>query len=169
MNSTIIIAQLESNINVFQDLFENIPEGLILWRNGPEKWNLLEIICHLYDEERDDFSLRLKHVLENPLQPLPPAEPMVWVTARNYASKNFNQVRKDFLHERKKSIHWLRLISADHFENAYKHPKYGPLSGNFFLANWLAHDYLHFRQIIKLKFDYIAYSTANKLDYAGTW
>ena len=69
MNSTIIISQLESNIDVFQDLFENIPEGLTLWRNGPEKWNLLEIICHLYDEERDDFGLRLKHVLENPLQP----------------------------------------------------------------------------------------------------
>ncbi len=169
MNSANIISQLESNIYVFQGLFTNIPEELILWRNMHEKWNLLEIICHLYDEERDDFGLRLKHVLENPAQPLPPTDPVGWVTGRNYSSKIFSNVLNDFLKERKDTLKWLRSIKADHFENTYMHPKYGPLSGNFFLSNWLAHDYLHFRQIVKLKFDYIAFSTGHKLDYAGNW
>ena len=169
MNSANIISQLESNINVFQDLFSNIPEELILWRHSPVKWNLLEVICHLYDEERDDFGLRLKHVLENPTQPLPPTDPVGWVTSRNYSSKNFNVVINYFLQERMNTVKWLRSIKADHFDNAYNHPKYGPLSGNFFLSNWLAHDYLHFRQVVKLKFDYIAFSTGHKLDYAGTW
>jgi hypothetical protein len=43
------------------------------------------------------------------------------------------------------------------------------MSAGMLLANWLAHDYLHFRQITKLKYDYIKYRTGEDLAYAGTW
>lgn len=66
MNASYIISQLESNIGLFREIFTNVSEDLIQWRNEPGKWNLLEIVCHFYDEEREDFRARLKHVLENP-------------------------------------------------------------------------------------------------------
>ena len=37
------------------------------------------------------------------------------------------------------------------------------------LTNWLAHDYLHIRQIIKLKFDFLKDQSDEHLSYAGEW
>ncbi|MEM6429633.1 MAG: hypothetical protein AAF708_10365 [Deinococcota bacterium] len=42
------------------------------------------------------------------------------------------------------------------------------MSAQFFLENWLAHDYLHMRQVVKLKYDYLTADGVN-LIYAGTW
>jgi hypothetical protein len=43
------------------------------------------------------------------------------------------------------------------------------MTAMLFLSNWLAHDYLHIRQIIKLKFDYLEKMTGEGLSYAGDW
>jgi hypothetical protein len=45
----------------------------------------------------------------------------------------------------------------------------GRLSAGTFLSNWLAHDYLHIRQIIRLKYQYLQRQTRESLDYAGAW
>jgi hypothetical protein len=38
------------------------------------------------------------------------------------------------------------------------------------LANWLAHDYFHIRQLIGLHRDYLSETIAPlSLDYAGSW
>ncbi len=169
MNSNYIISQLESNISVFSELFTNIPDELIHWRSQPEKWNILEIACHLLDEEREDFRARLRLVLINPSEPFPKIDPAGWVTSRNYDSKDLVKTVSDFIDERNRSIQWLKSLKNPPFGNAYQHPKFGPISGRLLLANWLAHDYLHFRQIAKLKYDYLASTGGEKLDYAGTW
>ena len=38
-----------------------------------------------------------------------------------------------------------------------------------FSPNWLAHDYLHIRQIIRLKFAYLQQLSKEDLSYAGNW
>jgi hypothetical protein len=38
-----------------------------------------------------------------------------------------------------------------------------------FLHNWLAHDYLHIRQIIRIKYDYLKKTSGEILLYAGEW
>lgn len=45
----------------------------------------------------------------------------------------------------------------------------GPLSALFFLTNWVAHDYLHLRQVTKVKFYYLDALTDATLQYAGEW
>ena len=169
MDSKYIYEQLEGNIKVYNDFFENTPGQLIFWRNQPDKWNLLEIICHLYDEEREDFRQRLKCVLEDPEKPLPSIDPQGWVASRNYASRDFKEMSHKFLEERRQSVQYLKSLKNPAWENAFIHPKFGPLTAKLFLSNWLAHDYLHFRQIIKLKFDYLAFQSHETLDYAGKW
>ena len=169
MSDTYIISQLERNNQVFLELLAGIPDELIRWRNQPDKWNLLEVVCHLYDEEREDFRARIMHVFEKPEEPFPSIDPQGWVKARNYSSKNFYETLNDFVLERKKSVEGLLSLKNPKWSNAFQHPKFGPISGSMLLANWLAHDYLHFRQIIKLKYDYLAYVSGEKMDYAGTW
>src|SRR5690606_16045601 len=149
-----IINGLSDNRNAFKDLLFGVKEDMYLWKPNPEKWCLLEIVCHLYDEEREDFRTRTRHVLETPTAPLPPIDPQGWVEARAYIQQNYRDKVNIFLAEREQSINWLQSLSNPKWDNAYEHPKFGKMTAKMFLSNWLAHDYLHFRQITKLKYDY---------------
>lgn len=169
MNINQVISEFEKNRNIFKTLFENLPEDFYLWRESDSKWNLLEIICHLYDEERDDFRARVQSVLETPSEDLKPIDPQGWVLSRKYSEQNYNDKLNDFLSERDNSISWLKQLQNPKWDNAYAHQKFGNLTAKMFLYNWLAHDYLHFRQIIRVKYEYFKNVSGEKFDYAGEW
>jgi hypothetical protein len=169
MDISPIVSELSQNKIIFKSLFENLPPETYLWREEEDKWNLLEILCHLYDEEREDFRARIKSVLENPDALLPPIDPAGWVISRNYSSENFEQKLNAFLAERDNSIQWLNSLENPNWKNAHKHQKFGPLSAKMFLYNWLAHDYLHIRQITRVKYEYFKNLGKVRFDYAGRW
>ncbi|MBL0340366.1 MAG: DinB family protein [Bacteroidetes bacterium] len=164
-----IIKEFEINDAVFKQLLSQLSSKEYLWREHEGKWNLLEVVCHLYDEERDDFKTRFKSVLDDPDKPFPPIDPVGWVTDRNYSEQDFNTMVAKFLLERKASIAWLQSLENPPLENSYMHPKLGPMSGRFILSNWLAHDYLHIRQILRIKYNYLQYTSEQDLSYAGEW
>ena len=169
MNHNKIIQELTRNKLVFNELLTGLIDEEFLWKQNPEKWCLLEIICHLYDEEREDFHTRTKQVLESPELPLPKIDPVGWVTGRKYLQQNFSEKLKDFLSEREQSIKWLQSLKNPKWENAYNHPKLGKMTAKLFLSNWLAHDYLHIRQITRLKYDHLKSKSGEDLSYAGNW
>ncbi|NNK81229.1 MAG: DinB family protein [Flavobacteriales bacterium] len=169
MDHSATIRSLARNKELFIDLLTGLDEGLYRWRQSDEKWNILEIVCHLRDEERDDFRERTWRVLEDAEGPLPSIDPVAWVKQRHYDTQNYQEALNEFFHEREASLKWLQLLDVPRWDNSYQHPKLGPLSAELFLANWLAHDYLHIRQIIKLKFDYLKESSGIDLSYAGDW
>ena len=53
-HSEIIIA-LERDKLVFDSLLRDVSEEVIQWKPNPNKWSLLEIVCHLLDEEVDAY------------------------------------------------------------------------------------------------------------------
>jgi hypothetical protein len=161
--------QFTANKEVFKNIFSNIRKEQLHWRQSNEKWNLLEIVCHLLDEEKEDFKSRLKSVLEDPTQPFASIDPAGWVKARNYNEQDYESTVQKFLHERDQSVKWLQSLASAKWDNAYNHPTIGPMSTTFIIANWLAHDYLHIRQITKLKYDYLQHFSGESLGYAGTW
>ena len=164
-----IIGQFQKNKNVFLHLFKNEKKDLYLWKQNPEKWCLLEILCHLYDEERDDFRFRTKWVLENPNQIPPSFNPIQWVTEHDYMGQDFNAMLDKFIEERETSINWLKTLKNVDWDLSFEHPKLGTMTAKYFLNNWLAHDYLHIRQVIKLKYDFLKNGFKNDLNYAGNW
>ena len=169
MNYAEVIKGLSENRNVFKPLLFGITEEVYRWKPNPEKWCLLEIVCHLYDEEREDFRARTKHVLETPTEQLPSIDPQGWVESRRYIQQDYNGKLEEFLTERERSIEYLQSLSNPNWNNAYAHPKFGNMTAKMFLSNWLAHDYLHFRQITQLKYNYLKQLTNEDLKYAGTW
>jgi len=164
-----IIAQLEKNKTVFYDLLKNEKSDMISWKQSSEKWDLLHIVCHLYDEERDDFRFRVRWVLENSNEVPPQFNPLDWILERKYAEQDYNVKLEAFITEREQSIIWLKNLKDANWDNSFEHSKLGRLSAKYFLTNWLAHDYLHIRQILKLKFDYLHEQSGESLDYAGVW
>lgn len=169
MKPDFFIHEFSGNRDLFEHLLAGTGPEERLWKQAPEKWCLLEILCHLYDEEREDFRARIQHVFTQPDQPLPPIAPEDWVTERKYTDQDFDLMLKKFLQERDASINWLRSLQDPPWDNAYIHPEFGEMKAKMFLANWLAHDYLHIRQITKLKYDYLKYLSGEDLNYAGNW
>lgn len=169
MEHTQIIDALGRNKNVFKELLFELDEQCYRWRPSAEKWNLLEIVCHLRDEEREDFRTRTRHVLEAIDGPPPSIDPASWVKERGYADQDYAKSLDEFLQERESSIVWLQSLSEPQWQNCYEHVSLGPMSAELFLSNWLAHDYLHVRQIIRLKFEYLSIGTGIDLSYAGSW
>lgn len=164
-----VVEQLQKNKLIFKNLFKGEDEDLFLWKQTPEKWCLLEIICHLYDEEREDFRYRTKWVIERPNEIPPPFNPIDWVTEHNYIQQDYSDMIEKFMHEREQSVEWLKSLNNVNWNNFFEHPKLGKMSAKYFLNNWLAHDYLHIRQIIKLKFDFFNKKIEGDLNYAGIW
>lgn len=170
MKNDLIIQALERNATIFQSLLGGVSETFYNWKPQPDKWSLLEIVCHLHDEECEDFRARVRHVLERPKDPMPPIDPVGWVTKRRYLEQDYEERVEKFLKERAASIAWLRSLENPQWDNVYQHATFGAMTAAFFLANWLAHDYLHFRQINRLRYAYLKeVLTEEALDYAGNW
>lgn len=169
MNPAFIINCLQQNKAVFKALLVNIEQETYLWKPAPDKWCLLEIICHLHDEEREDFRARVKHALETPDQPLLPIDPQGWVTKRQYMEQNYAEMVTNFLKERDSSIEWLNSLGTVEWNSTLFHPDLGAMSAWKFLNNWLAHDYLHIRQINRVKYQFLQSSSRENLSYAGKW
>lgn len=169
MNHLKIANELLKTKEVFNGLLRDVTKEEYLWRPAADKWCLLEIVCHLYDEEIEDFRARVKHVLETPTLAMKSNDPPAWVHERKYIEWNYSETLNKFLKERDESVKWLRSLTSPNWNNEYQHPKMGPLKAEMFLVNWPAHDYLHIRQITKYKFDYLKYTSGESLGYAGDW
>jgi len=165
-----IISKLDKNSSVFKSLFINILVDQIHWKPNENKWSMLEIACHLLDEEKEDFRQRIDFTLHKPGESWPSIDPQEWVKLRNYAGNDFEETVSAFLKERKKSIKWLKNLQNTNWATSYNHPTAGPVLAEQLLVNWLAHDLLHIRQITAMNYLYLKEkSKPLKLDYAGKW
>lgn len=164
-----IIRELDRNKEVVVNLLEDITTEAALWKRDEKSWCLLEVICHLYDEEREDFRARFQHILEKAHEPFVPINPQAWVEDREYINQDFYERVLVWKMERQKSIDWLITLKNPNLDSTHHHPKLGPMSAKFMLANWLAHDYLHIRQIERIKYEYLAFRFQVDLNYAGNW
>ena len=156
MNHQQIINQLRDNREVFKNLFQNVSEDQARWKPDKDRWSILEVINHLYDEEREDFRMRLELVLSDPGRPWPPIDPEGWVVQRGYNGRNLKESLQNFLAEREASLRWLNNLNSADWQAIHHHPRMGPMSAELLLANWLAHDLFHIRQVADLNFAYLA-------------
>lgn len=169
MERPLLFAQLERHSDVIRALLMDLSPAESTWKPAPEKWCPLEVVCHLHDEEREDFRARLRCTLEDPGASWPRIDPAAWVIERRYMEQDFGNMLNKFLDERQRSLEWLRGQEHALWTNAYMHPKVGPVSCELLLTNWVAHDLHHIRQLINLRHAYLQAHTTVPLDYAGNW
>ncbi|MCB9082030.1 MAG: DinB family protein [Lewinellaceae bacterium] len=161
--------QLAANGQAFSALLRGKTTEEYTWRPAPGKWTLLEIVCHLHDEECEDFRARVRHTLQSPTERMLPIDPVGWVLERDYASQSYADKVETFLRERERSVHYLEGLKHPDWSRVHQHPTLGPMSAQLFLVNWLAHDQLHLRQIIRYQYQYYQAGHQLPLDYAGDW
>lgn len=170
MNLDYFVDRLSKNRAVFESLLRGVGLEHARWKPSPHKWSILEVINHLYDEEREDFPARFASVLADPKRPWPPIDPQNWVTTRGYNQRDLDTSLNNFLSEREKSLSWLSHLSTPAWENRYEHPDGRSLSAGDLLASWLAHDFLHVRQLARLHWQYVgAIADPYQTTYGGPW
>jgi hypothetical protein len=162
--------QLTVNATAVQHLAAGIDAVQARWKPAPESWSVLEVINHLADEEREDFRARIRHVLSGSDQPAPSINPQGWVVERAYNQRDLGASVADYLAERQRSLEWLRGLTGVSWDTPVSQsPRPGFRLGDLLVA-WVAHDILHQRQLVELKWAYglTVYSPYNPA-YAGDW
>ena len=87
---------------------------------------------------------------------------------RSYNQKGVKESLHNFLGERANSLAWLHDLESPDWQATHQHPNMGPMSAELLLANWLAHDLFHIRQINALHFAYLTRLVAPlSLEYSG--
>ena len=140
------------------------------WRPDEGGWSILEVVCHLADEEEYDFRTRVSLTLTDPNKEWPPIDPEGWALERSYNQQSFGESLERFTSLRRESVAWLRRLKNPDWMLTHAHPKFGPFRAGDILASWVAHDYLHLRQIAKRMYE-LANRDAGEFSsrYAGDW
>jgi hypothetical protein len=139
------------------------------WRPDPDSWSILEVICHLLDEERKDFRVRLDITLNKLGEAWPGIDPAGWVTEYNYNEQVLADSLQAFQEEREASLTWLKRLKDPDWEASYEAP-WGMMRAGDLLASWVAHDLLHMRQLVELHRGYMEQQiTPYSSRYAGEW
>lgn len=169
MQCEVLYQELAHGAEIIRALVAGITRTEARSRPSAESWSVLEVVSHLYDEEREDFRQRLDIILHRPEETWPPIDPVGWVTARRYNEGDLAETLENFAAERNKSLAWLRSLSAPNWEAECMAP-FGPIKAGDMLACWVAHDNLHMRQLVELRRGRVV-SIAEPYDvrYAGDW
>ncbi|MEN9564804.1 MAG: hypothetical protein RIR73_3048 [Chloroflexota bacterium] len=132
-------------------------------------WSILEVTCHLYDEELEDFREHLDFILYRQHEPWHSIAPQAWVKLRKYNEQDFGKMKAKFFRERTKSLEWLKSLKNVDWNITYK-SKWGAMRAGDMFASWVAHDNLHIRQLVELRRWHIErISKPHKIRYAGDW
>jgi len=150
MNVEEMAGQLESNIEVIRQLADVSVEQA-RWRPAPGKWSLLEVVNHLHDEELEDFRPRVDLTLHHPDKPWPPFDPQAWPEERKYNERDLGESIGRLAKAREESLAWLKALDSPDWQLAREHPRLGTLRAGDFMASWVTHDFLHIRQLNRLR------------------
>lgn len=165
-----VVRQFAYNAEAISALASGVDAEQACWRPSPEDWSILEVVNHLYDEEREDFLTRLDLILHRPGDEWPAIHPGGWVTQRRYNERDLDESLVRFLAEREESLRWLGSLEAPDWSIESTHPAGFVLSAGDMLSSWLAHDFLHIRQLNELHYRYHLQSvTPFGIIYAGDW
>lgn len=161
--------ELVNSTDMIRALLSGVTQEDAAAKPSADSWSMLETLCHLYDEEREDFRKRLDFILHRRNEGMDPIEPEVWVRARKYNEQDFREMKERFFTERNKSLDWLKGLANADWDADYT-GDFGKMTAGDMLASWIAHDNLALRQLVELRRTRIEKLTKPyNIAYAGDW
>jgi DinB superfamily len=166
-----VLTHARAELARFSLVLDSLLDGLEAagWRArpAPAEWAPVEIVCHLRDEEIEDFGARLRVVLERGPR-FTPIDPERWAKERRYLEDDGPRALATFRERRAASLALLAGIAPAGLTTVVEHPRSGGLSGLDILAAWVEHDRLHLTQLAAtLARGWATRWTGLRTDYAG--
>ena len=169
MNISFFLTQLAHQAASIHSMCLGVSAEQARWKPEAESWSILEVINHLYDEEREDFRTHVDQLLNHPEQSWHLIDPMGWVTERHYNGRDLELSINNLLYEREQSLAWLSSLVAPNWEAVRRAP-WGEIRAGDVMASWAAHDVLHLRQLVELRWAYtVQMAKPYDVRYAGEW
>lgn len=169
MEFKVLYHELINSTEIVRSLLAGVGQEEAQVKPSKSAWSILEVTCHLYDEEREDFREHLDFILHRQHEEWHPIAPTAWVKLRKYNQQNFKTMQRKFFSEREKSLVWLKSMKNTNWNITYK-SKFGLMRAGDMFASWVAHDNLHIRQLTELRRTRIEKITKPfHVDYAGDW
>jgi hypothetical protein len=170
-NPSAVLAAAREELSRFPAVLEGLVGGLddAGWRLRPVayEWSPVEILCHLRDEEAEDFGARVRVILDGGTA-FVSIDPVAWATARRYREADGPAVLGDFRDRRAANIALLADAAAERLAGAVTHPSVGRLSGLDLVAAWVEHDRQHLAQLAAtLARNWATRWAPLRADYAG--
>lgn len=161
--------ELQHSTEMIRALLAGITQEESQFKPTPDTWSILEVTCHLLDEEREDFREHLDFILHRQNEEYHVIDPQSWVKDRHYNEQDFQAMAEQFFAERAKSLEWLETITSSDWDITYS-SKWGIVTAGEMFSSWIAHDNLHIRQLVELRRARIEKITQPyPIEYAGEW
>lgn len=166
-----LLAEARHELARFPALLDAMVAGLTRdrWRArpAPDEWAAVEIVCHLRDEEAEDFGARVRVLLEGGAR-FAPIDPEGWARAGRYQEADPADALAAFRRQRAESLALLAAAAPQRLTASGESPSGSRLSGLDLLAAWVAHDGLHLRQLAgTLTREWVDRWAPLRADYAG--
>lgn len=159
--------ELARLIPALHTLLDGLDVETMRARPAPEEWSPLEILCHLRDEETEDFGARLRAVLVGAAS-LTRIDPDRWPEQRGYRVQDAVAALADLEMRRAENLEFLADLDPERLGASISLGKFGPLSALDLLVAWVEHDQLHLTQLTATRARLWADRWPSaKTDYAG--
>ena len=169
MDFQTLYQELVNSTEMIRALTKGIDQVQAQVKPDAESWSILEVVHHLYDEEREDFREHLDFILHRQNDEWRQIDPQAWVTERQYNEQDFVETQKKFFAERNKSLEWLKGLTNADWETIHT-SQFGSMKAGDMFASWIAHDNLHIRQLVELRRFFIErIKKPYDIEYAGDW
>jgi hypothetical protein len=131
---------------ILDDLLGDVEATTWRERPAPAEWSPVEIVCHLRDEEAEDFGARLRVVVDGGTT-FAAIDPAGWAEDRRYRDTDPKTALAAFAERRAATLAFLAALAPERLRHAVSHPRLETLSGLDLLAAWTTHDRLHLAQL----------------------
>jgi hypothetical protein len=134
---------------IVEGLIAAAPKEALTWREAPDTWHIVEVLCHVADGEITDWMPRVERILEGGGRFMPFDREGGFTRYRGWTAEalvgEFGQLRRANLEK----LERLNL-SPSHLMLRGEHPEFGPVTLEQLLACWATHDMAHVAQISRL-------------------
>ncbi len=163
-----LTSQMHHHAQAIAALVADLSSDQARWRPEPDAWSILDVLNHLAYEEVHDFRDRLDLALHRHGEAWPRGDSARGVTEHT-RQRPLAEALDAFLAAREESLAWLSGLEAPGWDAVIEAP-FGQIRAGDVMAAWVAHDLLHLRQLIELRYQTLAHQVEPYgVRYAGDW
>jgi uncharacterized damage-inducible protein DinB len=161
-----IIEQLDHQGKAMIALAQGLTNTQADWGPGEEEWSVRQVFEHLVREEIRDFRRYLLGAFADTGSAMTLTEDF----EAEDGQYDLSELVALFAAEREQSLAWLAALDDPDSEREIEMPWGGTLHAGDILISWPAHDLLHLRQLVALRFGITeAAGDPYSVQYAGEW
>ncbi len=140
------LATLQSTPAVFAEIARGLQPDAWTHRPAEGEWNLIEILAHLRDVDREVNFGRIRSTMRGDNPFLPGANTDPWVQERNYSTEEGTAALMGFTQSRTNLLNLLDGLDEEMLKKPARHAIFGPTNLKELLEFIATHDRTHIRQ-----------------------